>query len=117
MHNRNEIDKLIWLSDIERSIIEIYSFLPDERNFFEFQKDLKTRKAIERNIEIIGEAMDRLLKSFPQIEISDSRKIVDTRNRIIHGYDSVSDDVIWLIINRYLPVLLDEVVLLTKNSR
>lgn len=117
MHNRNEIDKLIWLSDIERSIIEIYSFLPEERNFFEFQKDLKTRKAIERNIEIIGEAMDRLLKSFPQIEISDSRKIVDTRNRIIHGYDSVSDDVIWLIINRYLPVLLDEVVLLTKNSR
>ncbi len=117
MHNRNEIDKLIWLSDIERSIIEIYSFLPEERNFFEFQKDLKTRKAIERNIEIIGEAMDRLLKSFTQIEISDSRKIVDTRNRIIHGYDSVSDDVIWLIINRYLPVLLDEVVLLTKNSR
>ncbi len=117
MHNRNEIDKLIWLSDIERSIIEIYSFLPKERNFFEFQKDLKTRKAIERNIEIIGEAMDRLLKSFPKIEISDSRKIVDTRNRIIHGYDSVSADVIWLIINRYLPVLLDEVVSLTKNSR
>jgi uncharacterized protein with HEPN domain len=87
----------------------IYDFLPDERNFLEFQKDLKTRKAIERNIEIIGEAMDRILNTDPNIKITDSRKIVDTRNRIIHGYDSVSDDVIWLIVNRYLPILEREI--------
>jgi len=97
------------LKDIEQSIIEINTFLPTERNFFEFQKDLKTRKAVERNIEIIGEAMDRVLKANPNIQITDSRKIVDTRNRIIHGYDSVSDDVIWLIVNRYLPILEKEV--------
>jgi len=60
--------------------------------------------------------MDRLLKSFPEIEITDSRKIADTRNRIIHGYDSVSEDVIWLIINKYLPVLLVEVKLLISKS-
>ncbi len=41
-------------------------------------------------------------------------KIIDTRNRIIHGYDSVSDDVIWLIINRYLPILEKEVKELLK---
>ena len=117
MPNRKQIDKLTWLTDIERSIIEIYDFLPEERNFFQFQKDLKTRKAIERNIEIIGEAMDRLLKSFPEIEITDSRRIVDTRNRIIHGYDSVSEDVIWLIINKYLPVLLHEVQSLISNQK
>jgi uncharacterized protein with HEPN domain len=116
MPNKKQIDKLTWLTDIERSIIEIYDFLPEERNFFHFQKDLKTRKAIERNIEIIGEAMDRLLKSFPTITITDSRRIVDTRNRIIHGYDSVSDDVIWLIINKYLPVLLQEVKLLISTQ-
>lgn len=109
MLNRKQIDKLTLLSDIERSIIEIFDFLPKERDFFQFQKDLKTRKAIERNIEIIGEAMDRLLKSYPEIDITDSRKIVDTRNRIIHGYDSVSADVIWLIINKHLPILLVEV--------
>jgi uncharacterized protein with HEPN domain len=77
---------------------------------------LKTRKAIERNIENIGEAMDRLLKSYPQIGITDSRKIVDTRNRIIHGYDSVSEDVIWLIVNKYLPVLEREVRMLMSES-
>lgn len=102
------------LKDIEQAIIEIYEFLPNERNFFIFQKDLKTRKAVERNIEIIGEAMDRILKMNPDIQITDSRKIVDTRNRIIHGYDIVSDDVIWLIINKSLPVLELEVRELLK---
>jgi uncharacterized protein with HEPN domain len=102
------------LKDIELAILEIYQFLPKERNFFAFQKDLKTRKAVERNIEIIGEAMDRILKADPNIQISDSRKIVDTRNRIIHGYDVVSDDVIWLIINKSLPILEQEVRLLLK---
>lgn len=108
------IDKLACLKDIEQSIVEINEFLPKERDFFAFQKDLKTRKAVERNIEIIGEAMDRLLKAYPDIEITDSRKIVDTRNRIIHGYDSVSEDVIWLIVNRYLPILEMEVMILQK---
>lgn len=102
------------LKDIEQAIQEIYEFLPKERNFLAFQKDLKTRKAVERNIEIIGEAMDRVLKADPKIQITDSRKIVDTRNRIIHGYDVVSDDVIWLIINKSLPILEKEVKILLK---
>jgi len=106
----------VWLEDIEKAIIEINEFLPEPRNFNEFEKDTKTKRAVERNIEIIGEAMSRILKLKPDIEISNSRKIVDTRNRIIHGYDSVSDDVIWLIIIRFLPVLIDEVkVLLNEN--
>ena len=71
---------LTWLLDIERSIVEIYDFLPQERNFFLFEKDIKTRKAVERNLEIIGEALNRILKEEPQITITDSRKIVDTRN-------------------------------------
>jgi uncharacterized protein with HEPN domain len=105
---------LACLKDIEQSINEINDFLPGERNFFAFQKDLKTRKAVERNIEIIGEPMDRILKADPYFQITDSRKIVDTRNRIIHGYDSVSEDVIWLIVNRYLPILEKEIHQLLK---
>lgn len=105
------------LKDIEQSIIEINEFLPTKRDFFEFQKDLKTRKAVERNIEIIGEAMDRILKTDPDFPIGDSRKIVDTRNRIIHGYDSVSDDIIWLIVNRHLPTLEQQVKELLKKHQ
>jgi uncharacterized protein with HEPN domain len=58
--------------------------------------------------------MDRILKEDPKIQITDSRKIVDTRNRIIHGYDVVSDDIIWLIVNKSLPILEKEVKILLK---
>lgn len=105
----------VWLEDIQRSITEIYSFMPESKNFNQFKEDLKTKRAIERNIEIIGEAMSRILKSFPDIPISNSRKISDTRNRIIHGYDSVSDEVLWLIVVRYLPILENEIQELMKE--
>ena len=106
----------VCLKDIEQSIMEINDFMPVEKSYSAFQNDIKTRKAVERNIEIIGEAMDRILKTDPDFKITDSRKIVDTRNRIIHGYDSVSSDVIWLIVNRYLPILEKEVKGLLDNS-
>ncbi|WPR70621.1 HepT-like ribonuclease domain-containing protein [Flavobacterium sp. NG2] len=99
-----------WLYDVLSSINEIESyFLTAPRSFELFQNDLKTKRAVERNIEIIGEAMSRILKQDSSIEISDSRKIVDVRNRIIHGYDSVSDEVIWGIVIKNLPVLQKEV--------
>jgi uncharacterized protein with HEPN domain len=65
-----------WLEDILRSIDEISDFLPEKRDFFEFQKDLKTKKAIERNIEIIGEAVNRITnyKNF-EIKIQNARQI------------------------------------------
>ena len=98
-----------WLKDIEQAIIEINSFLPEIKNFKDFQKDIKTKRAVERNIEIIGEAMSRVLKVDPDIGISHTRKIVDTRNRIVHGYDSVSEDILWGIIVKNLPDLQKEV--------
>jgi uncharacterized protein with HEPN domain len=103
----NEV--MTWLKDIEQAIIEINSFIPDVKNFKDFQKDLKTKRAVERNIEIIGEAMSRILRADPSIKISHTRKIVDTRNRIIHGYDSVSEDILWGIIIKNLPDLEKEV--------
>ena len=99
-----------WLYDILSSINEIESYYIDTPKMFEiYENDLRTKRAVERNIEIIGEAMSRILKHDNKIEISNSRKIVDVRNRIIHGYDSVSDDVIWGIVVKNLPVLQKEV--------
>jgi len=99
-----------WLEDIKQSIDEIEEFLPERRDFFEFKKDLKTRKAIERNIEIIGEAVNRILNVNPEIKITNARKIVDTRNRIIHGYDTVSEDIIWAIVSNDLIKLRQEII-------
>lgn len=101
-----EIEVKSSLYDILTAINEIDSFFSDTpREFAKFQSDLKTKRAIERNIEIIGEAMSRILKRDDTIQISSARKLVDVRNRIIHGYDSVSDDIIWGIVIRHLPVL------------
>ena len=99
-----------WLYDILNAIMEIESFFNDStKEFAKYQNDLRTKRAVERNIEIIGEALSRILKREETILISNSRKIVDTRNRIIHGYDSVSDDVIWGIVIRHLPILQTEI--------
>lgn len=99
----------VWLTDIKQAISEINQFLPNKKIFQEFQNDLKTKRAIERNIEIIGEAVKRILIQYPDIEIANSRKIVDTRNRISHGYDSVSDEIIWAIVIRDIPKLKIEI--------
>ena len=102
-----------WLFDILNSINEIESyFVETPKRFENYQNDLRTKRAVERNIEIIGEAMSRILKENNSVEISNCRKIVDVRNRIIHGYDSVSDDVIWGIVIKNLPVLQKEVEIL-----
>lgn len=94
-----------WLADIKQAIKEIDTFLPDKADFLKFKEDLKTKRAIERNIEIIGEAINRIIKENPRVRITNARKIVDTRNRIIHGYDTVSEDIIWAIVIRELPLL------------
>jgi uncharacterized protein with HEPN domain len=105
-----ENDIKTWLFDILNAINEIDSFfvsIPQE--FLYFQNDIKTRRAVERNIEIIGEAVNRIVQKESSIILSNSRKIIDTRNRIIHGYDTVSDEIIWSIVITHLPILKIEV--------
>ena len=105
-----------WLYDILNAITEIETYLPEERISLEqFSSDLKTKRAVERNLEIIGEAVNRINKKSPEILLSDARKIIDTRNRIIHSYDSVSDDILWTIVYRHLPKLKSEVELFLKK--
>lgn len=101
------------LYDILNAIIEIEFFLDmEDMSFRRYVLDLKTKRAVERNLEIVGEAMNRLVKGFPDFKLSNSRKIIDVRNRIIHGYDSVSDDIIWTIIHESIPELKKEVQVL-----
>jgi uncharacterized protein with HEPN domain len=57
----------------------------------------------------VGEAMNRILKKNVDVSFTNARKIVETRNRIIHSYDSVSDEIIWSIITSSLPKLKEEV--------
>ncbi len=105
-----------WLEDIDRCIDEIFMFLPEKHNFFVYRDDLKTKKAVERNIEIIGEAINRISKyKNCDIKINNAQKIIGTRNRIAHEYDAISDEIIWSIVIRELPKLKQEVNLLMKK--
>ena len=81
----------------------------DRRDFFEYQKNKLLRRGIERELEIIGEAINRILKINPDIEIPEARRIVDLRNWVIHGYDKVDDVIIWGIISRDIPKLKKQV--------
>ncbi|QLE01291.1 DUF86 domain-containing protein [Galbibacter sp. BG1] len=111
-----EIEVRTRLEDIKQAINEIYSFLPKEKEYAVFQEDLKGKRAIERNIEIIGEAINKILKIHPEFPITNARKIVDTRNRISQGYDTVSDAIIWTIVVRDLEKLKSEIEKLLTDS-
>ena len=73
------------------------------------------QQAIERNLEIIGEAVNNLLRISPAIKITDARRMVDMRNKIIHAYDDIQPVQIWNIIITHLPVLKQEVETLLQN--
>ena len=104
-----------WLLDIDQCIEEIFDFLPEKRDFFKYKKDLKTKKAVERNLEIIGEAVRRILDVDPGFPIENAKRIIGTRNRIIHDYDRISDEIIWTIVNRELPDLKNEIANLLED--
>ena len=98
-----------WLYDILQSINEIDSYYNKPRIFEEYVSDIKTKRAIERDLEIIGEAANRILKKDKDFMLDNVEKIIGTRNRIIHGYDKISDDLIWSIVINHLPKLKEEV--------
>lgn len=105
------------LQDILTAIEEIESFFGDKPKLFDdFYNNLCLRRAIERNIEIIGEAMNRILKTDKNIAITNSRKIVDARNYIIHGYDSLSVDILWSMVINHLAKLKNEVTVLLNDE-
>jgi uncharacterized protein with HEPN domain len=112
-----QLEILTYLHDIQCSIDSIFEYLGENRNFNIYLSNKLLRRGIERELEIIGEAANRILKIDPSINIDNARKIVNLRNWVIHGYDKVDDVIIWGIVSRQLPVLKEQVdKLLTENS-
>lgn len=100
-----------YLNDILDSITQVKSYFTTfPRRFDVYCETPMMQRAIQMNISIIGEATNKLLKIAPEIPITKARKIVDTRNYMIHGYDSVSHDMVWSIVINHLPLLKEEVV-------
>ncbi len=101
--------------DILKAIELCEVFMQGMESFFEYEKDLKTKSAVERQIAIISEAVNELKKEDSEITIENSIQIVGLRNRLIHAYDSTEDTIIWAILQRHLPNLKEETEKLLKN--
>jgi uncharacterized protein with HEPN domain len=78
-------------------------------SFHQFDEDVFLQHSIERNIEIIGEALKNVRNIKPAIEISRLNDIVNTRNKLIHGYDSIDNAIIYTIVIKHIPILKEEV--------
>ena len=98
-----------YLYDVQQSIISIYEYLGEKRDFFEYEQNKQLRRAVERELEIIGEAVKHLLELDENICIDNARRIVDLRNFVIHGYDKVDNVIIWGILSKDLPKLKQQV--------
>ena len=101
---------LKWLYDIRDSIneIDIY-FLNNPKDFNQYKSNQLLKRAIERNLEIIGEAVNRIMKEDQDFPLENAKKIIGLRNQIIHAYDNISDENIWAILLKHIPKLKEEV--------
>ena len=111
---------LKWLFDIKMSIDEINSYFEkEEKDFYKYQNNLMLKRAVERNLEIIGEAINRIVTrevSF-DTKITNAKAIIGLRNQVIHAYDNISDETIWSILINHLPKLeveINELITLNK---
>ena len=98
-----------YLSDILFSIQRIEEFTVEVREFADYQSDLKTKSAVERQLGIVGEAVNKFRKEEPGYALTHAKQIVDFRNWIIHAYDNIDDAIVWAILKNHLPVLKAEV--------
>ena len=97
------------MSDISNSIELIENFTKDLESFADYQKDLKTKGAVERHLGIIGEAINKFLKESKTNDLKNASQIISLRNRLIHSYDNVDDSIIWSIVIRHLRPLKEEI--------
>ena len=104
-----EIEIKKYLFDIQESINSIENYLGEKRDFNIYSANKMLRRAIEREFEIIGEALNRIDKLASDIEITGKKQIIAMRNRVIHGYDKIDNEIIWGIIVRHMPVLKIEI--------
>jgi Uncharacterized conserved protein len=82
-----------YLFDIQQSLVSIETFIGDKKDFSAYMQNKMLRRAVEREFEIMGEAMNKLDKVDPAIPISSKKQIIGLRNRVIHGYDKIDDEI------------------------
>lgn len=105
-----------YLVDILIGIELVEEFVSEIEDFSHFKHDVKTQSAVERQLSIIGEAVNQFKKQNDSVEIEDANLIIGLRNRIIHAYFSIDKTIIWTIVINHLPNLKKQVNEILKTS-
>ncbi|MCF8277237.1 MAG: DUF86 domain-containing protein [Flavobacteriales bacterium] len=104
---------LKYILDIESVIEEIEQVITlCDSNYETFTQNFMAIRTLERNLEIIGEAVSKMRKADPSISIQHSDSIISLRNYLAHAYDSIEISVIWSIAVKHVPALKQELRLL-----
>jgi len=95
-----------YLFDIQQAADRIERFCAG-KGFDDYSRDELLRSAVERQLEIIGEALSQLGKHAPEVlqKIPSSGRIIGFRNILIHGYAMVDDKIVWGVVETHLPPL------------
>lgn len=104
-----------YLSDILTAINLIEKFIADTPDFNLYQSDLKTQSAVERQLVIIGEALNKLKQTESILSIQNDKQIIAFRNRLVHAYDSIDNAIVWVIAKRQLLELKKEIQELSND--
>jgi uncharacterized protein with HEPN domain len=108
---------LKWLYDIKDAISEVEGYFNKyPMDFNQYKSNILLKRAVERDLEIIGEAVNRILKQDENFPIENAKRIVGLRNQIIHAYDNISDENIWAILVKHLPALKKEILQLIEDE-
>lgn len=98
-----------YLSDVLMAITLIREFTVEINDFNMYDKDRKTQSAVERQLVIIGEALNKLRLIENEFVIENDKQIIGFRNRLVHAYDSIDNSIVWAILNRHLENLKVEI--------
>jgi uncharacterized protein with HEPN domain len=98
------------LVDVLQAAEEIQDFVQG-MDFRAYRKNPVTQRAVERDFEIIGEALNRIKYTDNELlaKISEHQRIIGFRNILIHGYDIVDEAIVWQAVTKHLPILIGEV--------
>ncbi len=101
---------LKYLLDIESIIQELDKIIDHhQKDFNDFQQSFISVRAVERDLMIIGEALNKIVQINSEIRISGIRQIIGLRNLIVHAYDSIEPSVLWRILIKDIPTLKQEI--------
>lgn len=109
--------KVKYLFDINAAIDRMYIHMNGIETIKDYTRSVTVKSAVEREFEIIGEAVKCLLNVTPDIQITATQKIIAMRNRIIHGYDNIDDNLILQVFQDNIPTLKTEVKTLLEGEK